>query len=391
MPRNIARASAVLLTALLATGCSSHSHWQRQKDQINGLQQTRRVIPPVGGYRDFPGVVHVHSLLSHDSKGTMDEIVEGAKQAGLAFVVMTDHHSPKVYRKGFEGRFDGILVIRGSEIIKGCYGRTGETCNSLLVLGVKEYIDHKPLTMAQIIDRVKQQGGLAFAAHPKGFKDWDSPGLDGMEIYDILDDAVDHRWRFPKYFLDIWYSFRSYPEQVFLSIVDRPDENLKKWDEFSRQKRWVGLAGNDAHQNIRVLGRQIDPYGLSFRLVRTHILAAELSEPEVLRALAAGHAYVAFDLLSDATGFGFWAEDGAFQGIQGDEVGIAPGLRLMIESPVEGLIELIRNGTVIRTAATPSLTVPVEEAGSYRVQISLKIGGRWQPWIFSNPIYVRAD
>jgi hypothetical protein len=153
----------------------------------------------------------------------------------------------------------------------------------------------------------------------------------------------------------------------------------------------VGLAGNDAHQNIRVLGRQIDPYGLSFRLVRTHILAAELSEPEVLRALAAGHAYVAFDLLSDATGFGFWAEDGAFQGIQGDEVGIAPGLRLMIESPVEGLIELIRNGTVIRTAATPSLTVPVEEAGSYRVQISLKIGGRWQPWIFSNPIYVRAD
>lgn len=391
MRRNAVRAVTILFTALLAIGCSSHSYWQRQKDQINGFQQSRRMISPIGGYRDFPGVVHVHSLLSHDSKGTMDEIVEAAKQTGLAFVIMTDHHNPKIYRGGFEGWFDGILVIRGSEIIKGCDGRTGDTCNSLLVLGVKDYIDHKPLTMTQIIEAVKRQGGLAFVAHPKGFKDWDTPGLNGMEIYDILDDAVDHRWRFPRYFFDILYSFRSYPEQVFLSIVDRPDENLKKWDELSQQKRWVGLAGNDAHQNIRVLGRQIDPYGLSFRLVRTHILAKELNEAEVLRALADGHAYVAFDLLSDATGFGFWAEDGAFRGIQGEEVRMTPGLRLMIESPVAGLIELIRNGTVIQTAATPRLTVPVQETGVYRVQVSLKIGGRWQPWIFSNPIYVRAD
>ncbi|MBI3811024.1 MAG: CehA/McbA family metallohydrolase [Nitrospirae bacterium] len=391
MRRNVVRATVVLTTALLAIGCSSHSHWQRQKDEITGLQQSRRAIPSVGGYRDFPGVVHVHSLLSHDSKGTMDEIIEGAKQAGLAFVVMTDHHNPRIYRQAFEGWFDGILVIRGSEIIKSCDGRTGDTCNSLLVLGIKDYIDHKTLTMQQIIGAVKRQGGLAFVAHPKGFRDWDAPGLDGMEIYDILDDAVDHPWRFPKYFFDIEYSFRSYPEQVFLSIVDRPDENLKKWDELSQQKRWVGLAGNDAHQNIRVLGRRIDPYRLSFRLVRTHILVKELNETEVLHALAVGHAYVAFDLISDATGFGFWAEDGAFEGIQGDEIKLKQGLKLKIESPVAGWIELIRNGTVIRTAEASSLTLPVEEAGAYRVQVSLKIGGRWQPWIFSNPIYVRAD
>ena len=389
MPRNTVRAAAVLFTALLATGCSSHSHWQRQKDQINGLQQTRRVIPPVGGYRDFPGVVHVHSLLSHDSRGTMDEIVEGAKRAGLAFVIMTDHHSPKVYERGFEGWFDGVLILRGSEIIKGCYGRTGDTCNSLLVLGLKEYIDHKPLTMSQIIEAVKQRGGLAFVAHPKGFKDWDSPDVDGMEIYDVLDDAVDHRGRFPRYFFDIWYSFDAYPEEVFLSILDRPEENLKRWDGLTQRRRWVGLAGNDAHQNIRVLGRQIDPYELSFRFVRTHVLAKELNESEVLRALAAGHVYISFDILSDATGFVFWAGDPAFQGLQGDEVSLSPGLTLRIESPVVGMIELIRNGTVIRRATALQLAVPVEESGAYRVQISLKIGGRWLPWIFSNPIYVR--
>lgn len=391
MRRSTARVLTFFCTGFLMIGCSTHSHWQRQKDQIEGLQKTRRVIPPVGGYRDFPGVVHVHSLLSHDSQGTMDEIVEGAKQAGLAFVIMTDHHNPKVYRQGFEGWFDGILIIRGSEIIKGCFGRTGDTCNSLLVLGLKDYIDPKPLTMPQIIETVKERGGLAFVAHPKGFTDWDSPDVAGMEIYDILDDAVDHRWRFPKYLFDIVYSFRSYPEEVFLSILDRPDENLMKWDELSQKKRWVGIAGNDAHQNIRVLGRQIDPYGLSFRFVRTHVLAKDLNEPEVLQALAAGHAYVAFDLLSDATGFNFWADNGGVQGIQGDEVRMAPGLHLEIESPVVGRIELIRNGTVVQRATTLRWAFPVEEAGVYRVQISLKIGGGWRPWIFSNPIYVRPS
>lgn len=391
MPRTAARVLTVFCVALLATGCSTHAHWQRQKDQIEGLQKTRRTVPPIGGFRDLPGVIHVHSLLSHDSKGTMDEIVAGAKQAGLAFVIMTDHHNPKVYQRGFEGLFDGILIIRGSEIIKGCFGRTGDTCNSLLVLGLKDYIDPKTLTMSELIKTVKRRGGLAFAAHPKGFTDWDSPDLAGMEIYDILDDAVDHRWRFPKYLFDIGYSYRSYPEEVFSSIVDRPEENLKKWDGLSQKRRWVGIAGNDAHQNIRVLGRQVDPYGLSFRFVRTHVLAKELSEPEVLQALAAGHAYVSFDLLSDATGFNFWADDGGVQGIQGDEVRWTPGLKLQIESPVVGMIELIRNGTVVRRATTLRGAFPVEEAGVYRVQISIRIGGSWRPWIYSNPIYVRPS
>ncbi|MBI3609548.1 MAG: PHP domain-containing protein [Nitrospirae bacterium] len=391
MPRSLAPALMLLFLILPASGCTSHAYWQRQKDAIEALQKTRRPIPPLAGYRDFPGVVHVHSLLSHDSRGTMDEIIEGAKQAGLSFVVMTDHHNPRVYTQGFEGWFDNILVIRGSEIIKGCAGRTGDTCNSLLILGLKNYLDPAALTMPQIIARVKRQGGLAFVAHPNGFTDWDSQGIDGMEIYDILDDAVDHRWRFPKYFLDIEYSFRSYPEEVFSSILDRPTEALRRWDALTQQRRWAGLAGNDAHQNIRLLGRRIDSYGLSFRFVRTHVLAEGLNETELLRALASGHAYVAFDTFSDATGFAFWAGDPAFKGMQGDEIRLTTGLRLTVQSPVAGRIELIRNGTVIRQAETAQWTVPVEEAGVYRVQISLTIEGSLRPWIFSNPIYIRGD
>ncbi len=379
----------VVMVFAAGWGCTFHSTWQRQKEDMEGLAATRLSAPPVEGYHDYPGAVHVHSDLSRDSRGSIDEIAEAARKVGTAFVIMTDHHNPRIYSQGFEGWMDGVLILRGSEIIRGCYARTADTCNSLLVLGLEDYFDPDGLSMHEVVDEVRRRGGLAFAAHPKGFTAWDSPGVAGLEIYDILDDAIEERWRFPRYFFDVLYSFRTYPEQVFLSILDRPDKNLERWDTLNAQRRWVALAGNDAHQNIRILGRLIDPYELSFNFVRTHILAQNLTETEVLAALARGHAYVAFDILSDATGFGFWAEGDKILGLQGDEVLFRPDLRLVIQTPVVGLIELVRNGTVIRRATALRLIAPLEEPGVYRVQVALKIDGRWRPWIFSNPIYVR--
>lgn len=376
----------LLCTALAA--CSLHASWQKQKDWMAGIQSTRRPVPPVGNYRDFPGVIHVHSSLSHDSRGSMDEIASAARETGTAFVIMTDHNNPRIPVQGFEGWFDGVLILRGSEIIKGCSGHSGDTCNSLLVLGVKDYLNHKTMTMDEIIRQVKARGGLAFAAHAGGFRNWDAPGLDGLEIYDILDDAVDHRWRFPKYFFDILYSFRRYPDQVFMSILDPPDQTLARWDALLQKRRWVGIAGNDAHQNIRVLGRQIDPYERSFRFVRTHILARKLGEKEILGALAAGHAFVAFDMLADASGFSFRAEGKELLGIQGDEVEFRPGLRLTVESPLAGKISLVRNGRVIRQVTALQWTEPIEEPGVYRVEVRLRLGREWKPWIYSNPIRV---
>ena len=33
---------------------------------------------------------------------------------------------------------------------------------------------------------------------------------------------------------------------------------------------------------------------------------------------------------------------------------------------------------------------PVDRPGVYRIEVSLRVVDRWRPWIFSNPIYVRA-
>jgi hypothetical protein len=41
--------------------------------------------------REFRGIIHCHSLFSHDSKGTYEEILAAAKAAKIDFICMTDH------------------------------------------------------------------------------------------------------------------------------------------------------------------------------------------------------------------------------------------------------------------------------------------------------------
>ena len=378
----------LIVLVIFISSCTPHFRHRALRNQIQGLNQHRTALSPPEPYRDFPGTIHVHTILSHDSEGSIDEIVGASQKAGSRYVITTDHHQPKVYQRGYEGWFDDVLIIRGSEIIKGCKGINGAGCNSLLVLGLDEYLDHNDLTMMQVVQEVKARGGIAIAAHPSGYVDWGAP-IDGMEIYDILDDAVDKIWKYPKWFFDILYSYDRYSDEVFLSILDPHEAGLSKWDELTQTRRVVAIAGNDAHQNVRFLGKQIDPYDLSLRFVRTHLLASTLSEESLLDALLSGHAYVSFDILSDATGFGFWAENGEVRGIMGDEISFSPGLKLKVQTPLPARISVIRDGESFFKNEGQRWTLRIHQSGVYRVEVQLKIRNRWWPWIYSNPIYVR--
>ena len=53
-------------------------------------------------------------------------------------------------------------------------------------------------------------------------------------------------------------------------------------------------------------------------------------------------------------------------------------------------VELLRDGVPIRRQEGRELLHPVDRPGVYRIEVSLWVVDRWLPWIFSNPIYVRA-
>jgi len=380
MVARLAKGLGAAAAASLLVRWSFRRSYRRLQERIEQFQADRKSVAPLPGLLDLKGVIHVHSLLSHDSKGTPEEIVRSAHEAGLRFLITTDHNNKRIFTEGIQGRFDDLWVIRGAEFVK-----KGQ---ALLAIDIQDYIDGRGMAVRQVVREIKSQGGLAFVAHPLGFRDWDIEGIDGMEIYNISDSARAQAWKAPWLVLELLSSWDDYPGEAFLSLLSRPGHHLSQWDKALQTKRLVGIAGNNAHKNLKVFGRQLDPYPLTFKYVQTHLLAAALEKRALLDALKAGHAYLSFGLLADATGFQFFARRDGLVGIMGDEMPYSPGLVLTVQTPQSTVIQLFRNGQVVEEAASTRLDHLVKEKGTYRVEAFLEIRGDRYPWIFSNPIYV---
>ncbi len=326
------------------------------------------------GYSDFPGVIHCHSHLSHDSEGTEHEIIAAAKKAGIRFIMMTDHPSKGGLKRALRGMHNGILFFPGLET------------RNLLLVDVR-----RPLARAGTDGARKEmleQGGLSFAAHPEEFRDWDLP-LTGMEIYNIHSDLLmQNKVALGIRFLAKYYKDR---EWAFALILQRPTAFIQRWDQLTRKRRVVGIAGNDAHQNVKIGREQIDPYARSFRFVRTHVLSKSLTPEAIKLNLARGHAYVAFDVFGNARGFSFSARTGNRTLLMGDEIqGFEGRATLSARLPRSGTIRLLRNGKVICTTTGRRLEKTVALAGVYRVEVdTLDKHKKIRPWIYANPIYLR--
>ena len=52
-------------------------------------------------------------------------------------------------------------------------------------------------------------------------------------------------------------------------------------------------------------------------------------------------------------------------------------------------MRIIKDGTVIREEIGREMTGSISEPGVYRVEAYLRVLGKYLPWIFSNPIYVK--
>jgi predicted metal-dependent phosphoesterase TrpH len=373
--------------ALLGVGIGGPFYIRQEQrkftDDIEKFRNERAILPSLPGLTDFKGVIHAHTHISHDSTGTPDDIVRAAREAGLRFLMTTDHNSKRIFTEGLQGNYGDLLIIRGAEIIQG-----GQ---SILAINLKEYIEEwgaGPKPLQQIVNEIKSQGALVFVAHPYEFKEWDIDGIDGMELYDMADSAVALKWKIPWVAAQAATSFKDHPDEVYLSILSRPDDNLYRWDRLTRKRKWIGIAGNDAHQRFALFGRQLDPYQLVFRFVQTHILAPKCDETALLNALMAGHTYSSFGLLADAGGFQFTAGDSIARGTMGDSIPLSPRLVLTAHTPNTGTIRLYHNGKIAALETARRMDYPVKERGVYRIEVSLPINGTSYPWIISNPIYV---
>lgn len=339
-------------------------------------------------------MVHVHSFLGGHSSGTFQEIISAAKANDLQFVVMTEHKEKDfdTLAMTLRGTHAGVLFVNGNEVSDDNGNR------SLLIPGYASFAEYEA---ASAISAEIEPARFSIVAYPQEFKNWDTVGFSGIEVFNVYTNA---RQINPVVaFFDVLWSRRGYPELIFALYYQRPDENLKLWDQ--ELSHATATAGNDAHSNIglslrdssgkTLLGIQLDPYEVSFRLVRMHVLIDRkepLNESNLLNALRAGHCFIGFDFLGDTSGFSFTAESAGEQKIQGDEITLSSDTRLRVRTPVSSQVKLFKDGNVIsdETGVT-SKDFPVTERGVYRVEIYLPQLGKLaagKPWIISNSIRV---
>ena len=344
---------------------------------IQQLNSQRAAPERHDGFIDYKGVVHVHSFLGGHSSGTFSEIISAAQANQLQFVIMTEHTEKDFDTAAMtlSGVHGGVLFINGKET-------NAPTGDRLLVL----------------------PGEVSIAAYPEEFKSLETPGLEGVEIYNVFTNAKQINPLVA--FFDVGWSQRSYPDLIFALYLKRPDENLKRWDQALAHSRLTATAGNDAHANIGVslkdssgktlLGIQLDPYATSFRLVRLHVLIEQdrpLDATNLLEAVKAGHCFVGFDFLGDSAGFSFEAENSGERKVQGDEISLKNETRLRVQTPVSSRIVLFKDGAVfVDESEISAKELAISERGVYRVEVYLPQLGNLvaqKPWIISNPIYVR--
>ena len=364
---------------------------------IQAVSSERRASETQDGYVEYRGVIHVHSFLGGHSEGTFQEIISAAKTNELQFVVMTEHVESLIDTSAMtlKGTHNGVFFINGNEV------KSANGDRLLVVPGDASLDGSDKLTADQIAANTRSRGALSVIAYPNEFKSTGN-SYDGIEVYNVFTNA--RRINLLVAFFDALWSHHTYPDLLFANYYQRPGEELRKWDELLKEGRFVATAGNDSHSNIglnlgdssgnRLLGFKLDPYETSFHIVRVHVLVPSgkpFETTTLLQAIKAGHCFIGFDVFGDSSGFRF--ETSNAPAIQGDEISLQKDLRLRVSIPVSSRVLVFRNGEIVldETGITAK-EIPVVDKGVYRVEVYLPQLGKpvgEQPWIISNPIYVK--
>jgi hypothetical protein len=412
----------------------TEANLSRTRAIIERYQDERMPVKPTTDLTTVRANFHVHSELSHDSRGKINNIVAAAKRAKTQVLLFTEHPSQEkdFFLDGHQGFIDGVLCIPGAEM-KG-----------LLVYPTLSLAPFAAAEPQELTSLVQGRGGHVFLSHLEERMDWQLSGLTGTEIYNTHADFKKQlnlikAMKNPLWFVQIATLLRKYPQEVFSALQSYPDDYLQRYDELCQIFPHTGIAANDAHENVGIqlrLGKdaktisvsdalgeelvqlpriglenlfnvpadatggdlilsvQLDPYEYSLRHAGTYLLVDQLDQQGVWAAMSNGRAFVAFDWLADAHSFTLMAvQQKALAPVStpiGSHITLADGpLRLVGQSPLSANWQLKRNGVTTQTCSGTACDFAITEPGVYRMELWLEGIDAPQIWILANPFYIR--
>lgn len=414
--------------------------------------------PPAADVRgekllDLRGVVHCHSSLSHDSEGQIGDIARAASRAGLRFVAMTDHYTPRAIREGFRGEREGVVFFVGAEVSRDR--------GSILAIGLGEplpgprSIAPPALVGAAATENVAAEGGAtrpvgaaaaggnpaaAPATAPRtgasavAGSAAPAPGAPPLDraaekrIHDALGTSqevidqvrvargltfIGHAERFRNWKVTGWDGLEIYnlhadaadepwpsllvsglflpPGAFFGTLVDRPDLVLAKWDELCKRRRVPGVGGCDAHENVKLFGPLGGRIGSYGECFRTVTTHVLVREPTPEAILEALREGRAYVAFEiDGDATGF-----AFDLVDRERRVVARMGEESHTGPGRRLVARAPGGARIVLLCNGETVAEV--AGGGLLEVEPRVPGVYRveayrdgrPFVFSNPIYLR--
>ncbi len=344
--------------------------------------------------------LHIHTTYS-DGSGLHSEIAQAAIDSHLDAIIITDHNVLVQEISGYV-RKNGrkTLILTGEEVHD--QGRIPQK-NHLLVFGVSEEMATYAENSQELIDHVKNNGGLSFIAHPIdpelpmfnesdiSWEDWEINGFTGIELWNGLSElktTVKNRIE------ALIYAF--FPELIAHGPLP---QTLQIWDSLlAKGKRIVAIGGSDAHALPMRMGpvrKTIFPYSFHFSAINTHILTSTAlngnsitDSRTIYKSLANGNVFIGYDLPAPTRGFRFSAQSKENEVIMGDQIELNGSITLQVHIPGIAETSLLKDGKVIKKTMKKNLVFTTKEPGVYRVEVHRNYLGKRRGWIYSNPIYV---
>ena len=333
------------------------------------------------------GVIHIHSVFS-DGTGAVDRISKAAKDAGLDWIIITDHNSFEVK----EGFYNGVYVIKGEEI-------SPQGGNHYLALGINKCIEPSD-NVKQTAEAVKSSGGFGFAAHPDESENrknahspirWTDKSIspDGIEIWNWFSEWTDNLNDGNIFSLAYAYLFKH-------KLVKEPvSETLKWWDDLNNRTGEIvpAIGGADAHAlkiSKYVIPVTIFPYKTMFKTI-TNVICLdkplskdfELGKAQILDAVKSGRNLIVNRAVSKDIPQ-FIVSNSQETVCAGEKIPLDENTSCSVSTNKNSLIKIFLNGYEIKKVISNGLNLLIKERGKYRVEI--KIGKRG--FAYSNPITV---
>ncbi len=368
--RRTISAAVVAVAALTAL-------WAAYGMTVRGGRAPRR--PPIGS--EVRGAWHVHTTAS-DGRGTLDEVAGAAREAGLQFLVVSDHNVMSVPAPAYRG---GVLLVPATEAST----RHGH----VVAIGVPRALARDELE-GDPLGAIRALGGEAVLAHPlhprRPFTGWGTGPWRGFEV--VSNDTAWHRAIADRAAAKVLAAALVLPWDPPRAVLDLVNDPALELARFDAEERAAAQAG-EPRRPARVLLCSADAHGhpsylAAFEAFSMHVPVTLSGDAAAdARAVAAGlldgSASCVFDGVAPASGVRL---------AEGPERG---QLFLRVDSPDHGeaRYDLIRDGRRIGSLA-PGI------AGSVSIGLSLacekdvcppgayRVEGRWngRPWLYTNPI-----